>query len=101
MIKIAKQKEYHQPYVVLISRILRIQNVDITNERKICCNKRNALEKLFLDSVGLTKSKEGWIFKDEYLPGTNEMNHINVDTSRYKFKPQTRYKVLFFVLFCL
>ncbi|KOM31482.1 hypothetical protein LR48_Vigan01g103700 [Vigna angularis] len=45
-----------------------VKNVDITNERTICCNKQNVLEELFLDSVGFRKGKEGWVFKDEYIP---------------------------------
>ncbi|KOM57415.1 hypothetical protein LR48_Vigan11g044800 [Vigna angularis] len=87
MLKFAKQKEYHLPYGVFISKILRMQNVDITHERKICCNKQNVLEELFLDSVGFRKGKEGWIFKDEYIPGTDEMNPVNIDSSRYEFRP--------------
>ncbi|KOM55477.1 hypothetical protein LR48_Vigan10g136900 [Vigna angularis] len=76
--KIAKQKEYNLPYGVFISKILRMQNVDITNERTICYNKKNVLEKLFLDFVGFRKVKEGWIFKDEYIPSTKEMNPLNM-----------------------
>ncbi|KOM34923.1 hypothetical protein LR48_Vigan02g107300 [Vigna angularis] len=92
MLKFAKQKKYHLPYGVFISKILRMQNVDITHERTICCNKQNVLEELFLDSVGFRKGKEGWIFKDEYIPGTDEMNPINIDSSRYEFRPQTRFE---------
>ncbi|KOM41083.1 hypothetical protein LR48_Vigan04g128100 [Vigna angularis] len=40
----------------------------------------------------LAKKKEGWIFKDEHCPGTDEVNPINIDTSRYKFRPQTRFE---------
>lgn len=72
MLKIAKQKEYHLPYVVLISRILRLQNVDTTNEITNSCSKKNLIEKLFLDHMRLIKSKKGWIFKEEYLPGIDE-----------------------------
>ncbi|KOM50032.1 hypothetical protein LR48_Vigan08g085900 [Vigna angularis] len=92
MIKFAKQKEYHLPYAVFISMILRIQNVDITNEMMICCNKRNNLEKMFLNSIGLRKSKDGWLFKDEYISSTDEVKPMNVDTSRYEFRPQIRFK---------
>ncbi|KOM50081.1 hypothetical protein LR48_Vigan08g090800 [Vigna angularis] len=91
-INFAKHKEYYLLYVVFISRILRIKNVVITNEMTICCNKRNILEKLFLNSVGLKKSKDGWLFKDKYIPGTDEVNPVNVDTSTYEFKPQTRFE---------
>ncbi|KOM48286.1 hypothetical protein LR48_Vigan07g199000 [Vigna angularis] len=92
MLKCAKQKEYHLQYGVFISRILRKQNVDITNEKTICRNKKNVLEKMFLDSVGFRKVKEGWVFKDEYIPSTKEMNPQNVDLSRYKFKPETKFE---------
>ncbi|KOM50030.1 hypothetical protein LR48_Vigan08g085700 [Vigna angularis] len=47
---------------------------------------------LFLNSVGLKTSKYGWLLKDEYLPGIDEVNPVNVDTSRYKFRPQTRFE---------
>ncbi|KOM43102.1 hypothetical protein LR48_Vigan05g070600 [Vigna angularis] len=92
MLKFAKQKEYHLPYGVFISKILRMQNVDITHERTICCNKHNVLEELFLYLVGFRKGKEGWIFKDEYIPGTDEMNPVNIDSARYEFRPQTRFE---------
>ncbi|KOM48265.1 hypothetical protein LR48_Vigan07g196900 [Vigna angularis] len=45
-----------------------------------------------IDSVGFRKVKEGWIFKDEYIPSTEEMNPLNVDLSRYNFKPETRFE---------
>ncbi|KOM58347.1 hypothetical protein LR48_Vigan11g138100 [Vigna angularis] len=53
--------------------IMRLQNVDTTNDIIISC-------------------KEGWIFKDEYCPSTDEVNPINIYTSRYKFRPQTRFE---------
>ncbi|KOM28591.1 hypothetical protein LR48_Vigan553s002000 [Vigna angularis] len=70
MLKCAKQKEYHLPYGVFISRILRMQNVDITNENTIYCNENNVLERLFLDSVGLRKLKEE--FMDERFKRLDE-----------------------------
>ncbi|KOM48033.1 hypothetical protein LR48_Vigan07g173700 [Vigna angularis] len=92
MMKVAKKNEYHLPYVVFISRILRLQNVDITNEITIVDNKKNVIEKLFLEHSGLRKSKEGWIFKDEFCPDTDKVDPINIDKSRYEFRPQTRLK---------
>ncbi|KOM25851.1 hypothetical protein LR48_Vigan197s002000 [Vigna angularis] len=62
MLKIAKQKEYHLPYGV------------------------------FINSVGFRKVKEGWIFKDEYIPSIEEMNPLNIDSSKYKFMPETRFE---------
>ncbi|KOM29677.1 hypothetical protein LR48_Vigan743s001000 [Vigna angularis] len=92
MIKVARKKEYYLPYVVFISRILRFHGVDITNEVTICCNKKDGIEKLFLDHIGLRKSEEGWIFKDEYYPGTDEFNPVNIDISKDKFKPLTGFE---------
>ncbi|KOM52129.1 hypothetical protein LR48_Vigan09g078800 [Vigna angularis] len=69
-----------------------MQNVDITNEKTICCNKKNIFERLFLNFVGFRNVREGWVFKDEYIPSTKEMNPQNVDLSRYKFKPETKFE---------
>ncbi|KOM48093.1 hypothetical protein LR48_Vigan07g179700 [Vigna angularis] len=92
MRKVAKKNEYHLPYAVFINRILRLQSVDITNEITIIDNKKNVIEKLFLEHSGLRKGKEGWIFKDELCPDTDEVDPINTDKSRYEFRPQTRFE---------
>ncbi|KOM43583.1 hypothetical protein LR48_Vigan05g118800 [Vigna angularis] len=92
MMKVAKKNEYHLPYVVFISKILRLQNVDITNEITIVGNKRNVIEKLFLEHSGLRKSKEGWIFKEKFCSDTDKVDPINIDKSRYEFRPQTKFE---------
>ncbi|KOM48360.1 hypothetical protein LR48_Vigan07g206400 [Vigna angularis] len=51
MIKVVRQKKYYLPYAVFISRIMRFHDVDITNEVTICCNKKDVIEKLFLDHI--------------------------------------------------
>lgn len=56
--------------------------MDITNEVTISCNKKNVIEKLFLDHMGLRKSVEGWVFKDEYCPRTDEADPVSIDASR-------------------
>lgn len=42
--------------------------------------------------MGLKKSEEGWIFKGEYYPSTDEVNLVKIDTSRYKFRPKTGFE---------
>ncbi|KOM48332.1 hypothetical protein LR48_Vigan07g203600 [Vigna angularis] len=78
--------------IVFISRILRLENVDITNEITIVDIKKNVIEKVFLEHLGLGKGKEGWIFKDELCPDTDKVDPINIDKSRYEFRPQTRFE---------
>lgn len=82
MMKVVRQKEYHRPYAIFISQIPRFHDVGITNEITICCNKKNVIEKLFLDHLSLRKNEEGWIFKDLYCRGTDEVNLVNIDLSR-------------------
>ncbi|KOM55899.1 hypothetical protein LR48_Vigan10g179100 [Vigna angularis] len=89
MIKVTRQNEYHLLYVVLISRVLRFHGVDVTNEMTIGCTKTNVTEKLFLDHMGLRRNENGWSYKDGNHLETEEVEPINVDTSRYQFKPQT------------
>lgn len=82
MVKVARQNEYYLPYVVFISRVLTFHDIDIINEVTISCNKKNVIEKLFLDHMGLRKSVEGWVFKDEYCPRTDEADPVSIDASR-------------------
>ncbi|KOM48048.1 hypothetical protein LR48_Vigan07g175200 [Vigna angularis] len=87
----ALQTNIHLPYVVFISRILRLQNVDIKNEITIGDNKKKVIEKLFLEHSGLRKRKEGWIFKDKVCPETDKVDPVNIDMSKYEFRPQTKF----------
>ncbi|KOM34691.1 hypothetical protein LR48_Vigan02g084100 [Vigna angularis] len=90
--KVTKKNEYNLPYVVFISKILRLQNVDIKNEITIGDNKKNVIKKLFLEHSGLRKSKEGWFFKDEFFPDIDKVDPTNIDKSKYEFITQTKFE---------
>ncbi|KOM34541.1 hypothetical protein LR48_Vigan02g069100 [Vigna angularis] len=92
MLKVTSQNEYHLPYAVFISQVLRFHGVDVTNEITIGCTKRNVIEKLFLDHIGLRRNVYGWSYKDEYHLETKEAELINVDTSRHRFIPPTDFE---------
>ncbi|KOM26485.1 hypothetical protein LR48_Vigan277s000500 [Vigna angularis] len=84
--------EYHLPYDVFISRVLRYHEVDVSNEVTIGCTKKNMIEKLFLDHMWLKRNENGWFFKDEQRPKTEEAQSINIDVSKYHFRPQTDFE---------
>ncbi|KOM56875.1 hypothetical protein LR48_Vigan10g276700 [Vigna angularis] len=54
--------------------------------------KKESLCAYVITWILLPREKVKILFKDEYLPGTDEVNPVNVDTSKYKFKPQTRFE---------
>ncbi|KOM47764.1 hypothetical protein LR48_Vigan07g146800 [Vigna angularis] len=55
----------HLPYAVFISKILTLQGVDVSGEKKCFCNCSNVINRNTLNSIGLVKTTKGWCFKDE------------------------------------
>ncbi|KOM24987.1 hypothetical protein LR48_Vigan38s000300 [Vigna angularis] len=55
----------HLPYVVFISKILTLQGVDVSGEKKCSCKSSNVINRNTLTSIGLVKTTNGWCFKDE------------------------------------
>lgn len=68
MIKVTRQQDYHLPYVVFISRVLRHHGVNVSNEVTIGCTKKNVIEKMFLDHMELRRDEHCWFFEDEHHP---------------------------------
>ncbi|WVZ22500.1 hypothetical protein V8G54_001044 [Vigna mungo] len=56
MAKITKQKVYHLPYPIFISKVLRHHDIDFTNEVSLGCSKKSMIEKLALHHMGFRKN---------------------------------------------
>lgn len=52
-------QSHYLPYAVLVSRILIIQGVDISGERKCSCNWTNVINRNIIASLRLVKTMRG------------------------------------------
>ncbi|WVZ15208.1 hypothetical protein V8G54_012774 [Vigna mungo] len=80
------------PYGVLISKILTLQGVDVTRERKVSCDILNAINKMTLASIGLVNTMNRWCFKDEenMVACSGSLPALNED--RTSFIPGTNFE---------
>ncbi|WVY95847.1 hypothetical protein V8G54_027998, partial [Vigna mungo] len=69
---------------VFINKILVLQGVDVFKEDKILCDKSNEIGIAILTCIGLKKTVNGWLFRDEEIvvissrsPPTLNEDHID------------------------
>ncbi|KOM55920.1 hypothetical protein LR48_Vigan10g181200 [Vigna angularis] len=60
MIDAGTKHARHLPYVVFISKILNLQGVDVSGEKKCSCNCSNIINRNTLTSIGLVKTTKEW-----------------------------------------
>ncbi|KOM41100.1 hypothetical protein LR48_Vigan04g129800 [Vigna angularis] len=59
MIDAGTKHAVHLPYVVFINKILTLQGVDVSGEKKFSCNCSNGINRNTLTSIGLVKTTKG------------------------------------------
>ncbi|WVY90938.1 hypothetical protein V8G54_036452 [Vigna mungo] len=80
------------PYGVLISKILTLQGVDVTGERKVSSDISNAINKMTLTSIGLVKTMNGWCFKDKENMVASSGSSPALNEDRTSFIPRTNFE---------
>ncbi|KOM52112.1 hypothetical protein LR48_Vigan09g077100 [Vigna angularis] len=92
MIDAGTKHARHLPYAMSISKILTIQGVDVSGEKKCSCNCSNVINRNTLTSIGLVKTTKGWFFKDEgnMVESFGSTPALNAD--RNNFIPETNFE---------
>ncbi|KOM40599.1 hypothetical protein LR48_Vigan04g079700 [Vigna angularis] len=92
MIDAGTKHERHLPYVVSISKILTLQGVDVSGEKKCSCNCSNVINRNTLTSIGLVKTTKGWCFKDEEKMVQSSGSTLALNEDRTNFVPETNFE---------
>ncbi|KOM43543.1 hypothetical protein LR48_Vigan05g114700 [Vigna angularis] len=82
----------HLPYVVFISKILTLQGVDVSGEKKCSCNCSNVINRNTLTSIGLVKNTKGWCFKDEENMVQSSRSTPALNEDRTNFVSETNFE---------
>ncbi|KOM51771.1 hypothetical protein LR48_Vigan09g043000 [Vigna angularis] len=85
MIEIARLHDHNLPYGVIISSVLKHHQVDLIGENKVRCIKSNEISKAALTFIGLKKTEDGWVFRDEAEPSS-------VNETPSTFTPHTEFE---------
>ncbi|KOM43484.1 hypothetical protein LR48_Vigan05g108800 [Vigna angularis] len=93
MIDAGTKHARHLPYVVFISKILTLQGVDVSGEKKCCCNYSNVINRNTLTSTGLLKTTKGWCFKDEEKMVQSSGSTPALNEDRTNFVPETNFEI--------
>ncbi|KOM27165.1 hypothetical protein LR48_Vigan404s001600 [Vigna angularis] len=92
MIDAGTKHAQHLPYVVFISKILTLQGVDVSVEKKCSCNCSNVINRNTLTSIGLVKTTKGWCFKDEENMVQRFGSKPALNEDRTNFVPETNFE---------
>ncbi|KOM54842.1 hypothetical protein LR48_Vigan10g073400 [Vigna angularis] len=76
------------PYGVFISKVLKLQGVDVSQEDRLLCNKSQEICILRLFSIGLERTMNGWFFRDELIVRSTPTPHVD----HTAFIPQTDFE---------
>ncbi|KOM41077.1 hypothetical protein LR48_Vigan04g127500 [Vigna angularis] len=73
-------------------KILTLQGVDVSGEKKCFCNCSNVTNRNTLTSIGLVKTTKGWCFKDEenMVQSSGSIPALNEDCTN--FVPETNFE---------
>ncbi|KOM26376.1 hypothetical protein LR48_Vigan257s001700 [Vigna angularis] len=82
----------HLPYVVFISKILTLQGMDVSGEKKCSCNCSNVINRNTLTSIGLVKTTKGWFFKDEEKMVQSSGSTPALNEDHTNFVPETNFE---------
>ncbi|KOM50216.1 hypothetical protein LR48_Vigan08g104300 [Vigna angularis] len=80
------------PYGVLISKILVLQGVDVSGEKKLLCDKSNEINRITLTFIGLVKNMNGWCFKDEENMAASSGSSPVLNEDQTSFIPGTNFE---------
>ncbi|KOM54835.1 hypothetical protein LR48_Vigan10g072700 [Vigna angularis] len=92
MIDAGTKHARHLPYVVFISKIVTLQGVDVSGEKKCSCNCSNVINRNTLTSIGLLKTTKGWCFKDEENMVQSSGSTLALNEDRTNFVPETNFE---------
>ncbi|KOM51890.1 hypothetical protein LR48_Vigan09g054900 [Vigna angularis] len=82
----------HLPYAVFISKILTLQGVDVSGEKKCSCNCSNVINRNTWTSIGLVKTTKEWCFKDEENMVQSSGSTLALNEDRTNFIPETNFE---------
>ncbi|KOM56218.1 hypothetical protein LR48_Vigan10g211000 [Vigna angularis] len=92
MIDVGLKQSRNLPYGVLISKILTLQGVDESREKKCSCNCSNVINKNTLSSISLVKTLNGWRFKDEENMDASSGSSPALNGDHNNFIPETKFE---------
>ncbi|KOM54841.1 hypothetical protein LR48_Vigan10g073300 [Vigna angularis] len=77
---------------VFLFKILTLQGVDVSGEKKCSCNCSNVINRNTLTSIGLVKTTKGWCFKDEENMVQSSGGTPALNDDRTNFVPETNFE---------
>ncbi|KOM55258.1 hypothetical protein LR48_Vigan10g115000 [Vigna angularis] len=92
MIDAGTKHARHLPYVVCINKILTLQGVDVSGQKKCSCNFSNVINRNTLTSIGLVKTTKGLCFKDEENMVQSSGSTPALNEDRTNFIPETNFE---------
>ncbi|KOM48407.1 hypothetical protein LR48_Vigan07g211100 [Vigna angularis] len=92
MAEASLSNSHYLPYVVLISKLLILQGVNINGEQKCSCNCTNVINQNTIASLGLVKTVKGWCFKGEEDLSYSSGSTPAANAERTNFFPETNFE---------
>ncbi|KOM25194.1 hypothetical protein LR48_Vigan53s000900 [Vigna angularis] len=78
---------------VFLFKILTLQGVDVSGEKKCSYNCSNVINRNTLTCIGLVKAIKGWCFKDEENMVQSSRSTPALNEDRTNFVPETNFEI--------